>query len=415
MTAPVDPAEISAEMRSWLAEHWDPGLSLVEWRERLVAADWAVPSWPTAWYGRGLPAAADKLVADEIRSAGAVGTPLGAGMSLAAPTIMTHGSDDLRRRVLRPTLTGEVTWTQLFSEPDAGSDLAGLSTTAVRDGDDWIVNGQKVWNTSAHHADYGMLVARTDWDVPKHQGISYFVIPMDQPGVEVRPIRQMNEHASFNEVFLTDAVVPHANVVGGVGDGWAVARGTLAHERSFAARDSGTYPDGRPGRVLDEAEIEAAEWRKTYVWYPQRAGRPDLVVDRARALGCSDDPVVRQEMMKLVSFHRASTWTAARAKAARELGRPPGSEGSIGKLAMSEVARRCNHVHSLIAGAGGMLTDGDDPLDAVVAEVLVSTPAQSIAGGTDEIQHNIIGENVLGLPKEPAVDRGVAFRDVGRG
>ena len=140
-----------------------------------------------------------------------------------------------------------------------------------------------------------------------------------------------------------------------------------------------------------------------------------MTVERARALGRSDDPIVRQEMMKLISFHRASGWTAARAKAARELGRPPGSEGSIGKLAMSEVARRCNHVHSLIAGAHGLLSSGDDPLDAVIAEVLISTPAQSIAGGTDEIQHNIIGENVLGLPKDPAADRGVPFRDVGRG
>ena len=155
-------------------------------------------------------------------------------MSLAAPTIMTHGSDELRTRILRPTITGEVTWTQLFSEPGAGSDLAGLTTTAVRDGDDFVVNGQKVWNTSAHHADYGMLLARTDWDVPKHQGISYFVLPMDQPGVEVRPILQMNRHSSFNEVFLTDARIPAANFVGELGDGWRVARTTLMHERTFA-------------------------------------------------------------------------------------------------------------------------------------------------------------------------------------
>ena len=151
--------------------------------------------------------------------------------------------------------------------------------------------------------------------------------------------------------------------------------------------------------MIDEARDEAAEYNKTYVWYPQRQGRIDLVVERATALGKADDPIVRQAMMRLISFQRAAEWTAGRAQAARQLGRPPGSEGSIGKLALSEVARRCNDVHTMISGAGGMLTESDDPLDAVIAEVLVSTPAQSIAGGTDEIQHNILGENVLGSPQ----------------
>lgn len=417
MSPSVEPAEISAEVRSWLAEHWDAELSLVEWREHLVASGWAVPSWPAQWYGRGLPAVADKLVADEIRSAGAVGTPLGAGMSLAAPTIMTHGSDDLRRRVLRPTLTGEVTWTQLFSEPGAGSDLAALSTTAVRDGDDWIVNGQKVWNTSAHHADYGMLVARTDWDVPKHQGISYFVLPMDQPGVEVRPIRQMNRHASFNEVFLTDARVPAVNVIGDLGDGWRVARTTLMHERTFATLRRPSFPAHR-GRALEEAAAEAAAHFATYVWYPQRAGRADLIVERSSAVGVSDIPSVRDDIARVTSFQRVSEWTARRGQAARALGRAPGPEGSLGKLAASELARRSARAHTGIAGASGMLVDQigttADDLTAIVAEVLVSTPAQSIAGGTDEIQHNIIGENILGLPREPAPDRDLPFRDVTR-
>ncbi len=214
-------------------------------------------------------------------------------MSLAAPTIVTHGSDELRARILRPTITGEVTWTQLFSEPGAGSDLAGLSTTAVRDGDDWIVNGQKVWNTSAHHADYGMLLARTDWDVPKHQGISYFVLPMQQPGVEVRPILQMNRHSSFNEVFLTDARIPATNLVGDLGDGWRVARTTLMHERTFATLRRPSFADGARGRTIEEAAAEAADHFATYAWYPQRAGRADLVVERALpipAFGRSDGP-----------------------------------------------------------------------------------------------------------------------------
>jgi alkylation response protein AidB-like acyl-CoA dehydrogenase len=407
-------ADLRTEVQAWLRANWDPERRLVEWRRLLADAGWAVPSWPIEWHGRGLPAWADKIVADEIRSVGAVGTPLGAGMSLAAPTIVTHGSDELRSRILRPTITGEVTWTQLFSEPGAGSDLAGLSTTAVRDGDDWIVNGQKVWNTSAHHADYGMLLARTDWDVPKHQGISYFVLPMKQPGVEVRPILQMNRHSSFNEVFLTDARIPAANLVGDPGDGWRVARTTLMHERTFATLRRPSFVEGASGRTLDEAVAEAADHFATYAWYPQRAGRADLVADRARHFGRTEDPPVRQAIAELVSFQRANEWTAERARAARALGRAPGPEGSLGKLAASGVARRSARVHGSIAGASAMLTTGADELDAVIAEVLVSTPAQSIAGGTDEIQHNIIGENILGLPREPSTDRDVAFRDVPR-
>jgi alkylation response protein AidB-like acyl-CoA dehydrogenase len=411
---PPTESELRAEVQAWLQSNWDPGRHLIEWRRLLADSGWAVPSWPTTWHGRGLPSWADKLAADEIRRFGAVGTPLGAGMSLAAPTLVTHGSDELRARILRPTITGEVTWTQLFSEPGAGSDLAGLSTTAVRDGDDWIVNGQKVWNTSAHHADYGMLLARTDWDVPKHQGISYFVLPMKQPGVEVRPILQMNRHSSFNEVFLTDARIPATNLVGDLGDGWRVARTTLMHERTFATLRRPSFTGGAAGRTIEEAAAEAADHFATYAWYPQRAGRADLVVGRARHLGRSDDPIVRQAIAELVSFQRANEWTAERARAARTLGRAPGPEGSLGKLAASGVARRSALVHGLIAGASAMLTSGPDELDAVIADVLVSTPAQSIAGGTDEIQRNIIGENILGLPRDPNADRNLAFRDVPR-
>ncbi|MEM8922706.1 MAG: acyl-CoA dehydrogenase family protein [Actinomycetota bacterium] len=406
--------EVADEVRTWFHQAWNPTLTLLEWRERLVDAGWAVPSWSSTWFGRDLPAWADRVAHHTIRAEGGVAVPPGGGMGLAAPTVYDHGSDELKRRFLRPTITGELLWCQLFSEPTAGSDLAGLKTTAVRDGDNWIVNGQKVWNTSAHHADYGILVARTDWDAVKHAGLTYFLIEMDQPGIEVRPIRQMNDHSSFNEVFLTEARVPHRNVVAGVGDGWMVARGTLAHERRFAGRNTRSFRADVGGRVIDEARHEAEEHERTYVWYPQRQGRADLLIERAAATGRSTDPVVRQHIAEVHSLHRAAGFTAERAKAARALGRPPGSEGSIGKLSLSHVARRANRAHTAITGAQGMLRTGDDELDAVVAEVLVSTPAQSIAGGTDEIQHNILGENMLGLPKEPAVDRGMPFRDVGR-
>lgn len=396
---------IENDVLAWFDDAWDPALSLLEWRERLVDSGWAVPSWSPDWYGKGLPTWAGRVAHQTIRTAGGVAVPLGGGFGLAAPTMYDHASDELKAKYLRRTLTGELTWCQLFSEPGAGSDLAGLNASAVRDGDQWIVNGQKVWNTSADHADMGILVARSDWDVPKHAGLTYFLIDMHQPGIEVRPIRQMNDHASFNEVFLTDARIPHENVVGEVGSGWKVTRGTLAHERSYSTNRDVRFARDASGRVVAEARAEAAEYNKTYVWYPQRQGRLDLVVNRARAAGRENDPVLRQEMMKVISLHRAAEWTAHRARAARELGRPPGSEGSIGKLALSEVARRCNHVHSMISGANGMLARTADPLDAIVAEVLLSTPAQSIAGGTDEIQHNILGERVLGLPREPAPNR----------
>ncbi len=415
-TDALDAESIAADVRSWVGEAWDPELPLVEWRRRLLEARWAVPSWPTRWHGRDWPAWTDDVVADALRVAGAVGLPVGGGPALAGPTILAHGPDHVRERFLGPLLTGEETWCQLFSEPGAGSDLAGLTTTAIRDGDRWIVNGQKVWNTSAHHADYGILVARTDWDAPKHRGLSYFALPMKQPGVEVRPLRQMNDHASFIEVFLTDAEIPADHLIGEEGGGWAVALTTLAFERRFGVLMQ--RPRGEPasGRAAEEAAREAAEHLRTYSWYPQRAGRADLAVPHAQRAGRADDPVVRQELARLFAMQRASAWTAERAKAARSLGRPPGAEGSIGKLALSHVARQASRVHSLIAGAGGLLagTDPAAPFDGVIAEIHISVPAQSIAGGTDEIQRNILGEKILGLPREPALDRDVPFRDVPR-
>ena len=278
------PAEVRAQVAAWLAEAWDPELSLAQWRARLADSGWACPAWPLRWYGRGLAAAAAGVVAQEFARSGAVAAPEGVGMNLAGPTILEHGSDELKRRFLRPTVTGEISWCQLFSEPGAGSDLAGLAARAERDGDEFVVSGQKVWNTSAHHADFGLLLARTDWDAPKHRGITYFVLPMHQPGVDVRPLRQMNGHASFNEVFLDQARVPAGNVIGDVGGGWAVALTTLAHERRLAppARLS---PGTEPGRTAREAAAESERAMAPYRWYPQRAGRPDLVIERAAAAG----------------------------------------------------------------------------------------------------------------------------------
>ncbi|MFM8554385.1 MAG: acyl-CoA dehydrogenase family protein [Acidimicrobiales bacterium] len=406
----MDERTLRAEVRAFVSANWDPQMSLHEWRGYLVDSGWAVPSWPVRWYGRGLPAWADAVVRSEIQACGAVSSiPSG----LAGPTILEQGPDEVRERFLRPLLTGEEIWCQLFSEPSAGSDLAGLTATAVLDGDEWVVNGQKVWNTSAHHADLGMLLARTNWDAPKHEGITYFVLPMRQPGVEVRPLRQANHHSSFNEVFLTDARIPRAWVVGEPNRGWTAALATLAHERSFAVLGRTDLRNISPGRALDELREEAAESARVYSWYPQRAGRADLAVPHATQAGRSKDPVVRQEVARLVSMWRIGQWTAERATAARRLGRPPGAEGSIGKLSLSNVARQANRVHTVLAGANGMLagSDPDARMDGVIAEILISTPAQSIAGGTDEVQRNILGEKFLGLPKEPDPAKGTPYRE----
>jgi alkylation response protein AidB-like acyl-CoA dehydrogenase len=353
------------------------------------------------------------MVAAELEAAGAVGPPSGSGMGLAAPTLLEHGSDEIKSRLLRPIVLGEDLWCQLFSEPGSGSDLAGLTTRAERDGDEWVISGQKVWNTSAQHADLAMLVARSNWDVPKHAGITYFVLPMHQDGVEVRPLRQMNGYSSFNEVFLNEARVPAANVVGGVDDGWKVALATLAHERRLGA------PFRRPtvrsgGRAVSEALAEAAEAMAPYVWYPQRAGRPDLAFQVAHAADRGRDPVIRQELARLHALVQVARWTAQRASSMRALGRPPGPEGSLGKLHGSLIARQAARVHGALGGPHALLTGATGASGGVVAEILVSVPAVSIAGGTDEIQHNILAERVLGLPREPSVDHDIPFRQVAR-
>ncbi len=262
------PEGVRAEVRSWLHDAWDPDIDLSAWRSRLVDARWAMPSWPERWFGRGLPAWADRVVGDELRAYGAVGNPIGAGMSLAAPTLLEHGSDELIEQLLRPTVIGVLRWCQLFSEPGAGSDLANASTRARLDGDEWVIDGQKVWTTSAHHADLALLLARTDPGAPKHQGLSYFVLSMQQPGVEVRPIRQMNRHSSFNEVFLTEARIPADHLVGEARrrmadrSNHALARAVVRHTPAAATSAAGRGPwprrpagRCRSGRALRDVRL----------------------------------------------------------------------------------------------------------------------------------------------------------------
>ena len=405
---------IRREVREWLEANWNPDEDLVAWRNLLADVGWGMPVWPNQWHGRDLPQALAPVVDEEFARLDAVGVAKTGIRLLAAATLLEHGSDAHKARFLRRILTGEDTWCQLFSEPGSGSDLAGATTRADRHGDHWIVNGQKVWTTSAHHADYGLLLARTDWDVPKHQGLSYFVLDMHQEGVEVRPLKQMNGHASFNQVFFTDAVVPAENLVSTVGNGWQVAITTLMHERRGADGLRGVQRErDLPGRIYEQEREETAVALEPYKWYPQRAGRVDLVIERAQATGRNTDPATRQEIAKLLTMARSAEWTARRARAAQQQGRPQGPEGSLGKLASSNIARQASHVHTLIAGANAMLAGEDGDQGGLIAEILVSVPATSIAGGTDEIQRNIIAERVLGLPKEPRMDTG-PFRDVKR-
>ena len=352
-------------------------------------------------------------VDEEFDRIGAVGVAKMGIRTLAAATILAHGTDLHKEKFLRRILTGEDTWCQLFSEPGSGSDLAGAMTRAERRGNKWVVNGQKVWTTSAHRADYGLLLARTNVDVVKHKGLAYFILEMRQPGVEVVPLRQMNGHASFNQVFFTDAEVAPEFLVEEDGDGWKIATTTLMHERRGAdgLRRYAKATD-RPERIYQEEGKEIAIDLEPYKWYPQRTGRVDLVIQRAKETGRNADPVVRQEIAKLMTMARCAEWTARRARAAQAEGRPQGPEGSLGKLAASYIARAANQVHTMISGADAMLTGKDGPMNGTIAEILVSTPAISIAGGTDEIQKNIISERVLNMPKEPRIDTDRPFRDV---
>ncbi|MEM7001609.1 MAG: acyl-CoA dehydrogenase family protein [Pseudomonadota bacterium] len=407
-------AEIKAQVGAWLNENWDVQRPLRAWREILVEGGWAAPTWPVEFFGRGFDEDQAAAVAEVFVEKGAVGVAQAGPGRLASHTILVHGTDAQKQKYLRPILTGEHAWCQLFSEPGSGSDLAGLTTKAEKDGDRWVINGQKVWNTSAHHADFGILVARTDWDVPKHQGISYFLIDMHQPGVEVRPLRQMNGHASFNEVFMSDASVLAEDMLGAEGEGWTIAGTTLSAERQgFAGDRSGGAARHLDGPIYQEYRDELAIALEPYTWYPQRAGRVDLTVPRAMQTGAIKDPHVRQELAKLLTLQHASELAASNAVAKRRAGVRVIPEGSVGKLAASVIARQAAHVHTMISGTDAMLTGEHSPEEGIIAEILVSVPAISIAGGTDEIQKNIISERVLGMPKEPRFDTG-PFRDVPR-
>jgi alkylation response protein AidB-like acyl-CoA dehydrogenase len=411
----INEDSVRAEVRAWLAANWNPELGLVEWRNILADSGWGVPHWPSRWYGRDLPVGLVPVVEEEFKSVGAIGVAKVGIRTLAAATILAHGTDMHKEKFLRRILTGEDIWCQLFSEPGSGSDVAGAVTRAEFRGNQWVVNGQKVWTTSAHKAHWGLLLARTDWDLVKHKGLSYFIIDMKQPGVTVQPLRQMNGYASFNQVFMTDAKVEPEFLVADVGQGWAVTTTTLMHERRGAdGLRTWAIASDKPGRAYDEEREEIRTTMEPYKWYPQRAGRVDLIMPRAKVTGGINDPVIRQEIAKVLIMSKAAEWTARRSRTAQEQGKPQGPEGSLGKLASSHIARAAARVHTQLSGANALLTAEDSPMGGVIAEILISVPATSIAGGTDEIQRNIISERVLRMPKEPREDTDRPFRDVPR-
>ena len=371
----------------------------VEFRGRQYDLGLAWVHFPEGYGGLGLPPASQRLIDQQLYAAGA--RPPGMrhffGLAMAGPTIVTNGGDEVRSRLLRRAFTGEDAWCQLFSEPGAGSDLAGLSTRAVRDGDEWVISGQKVWNTFAHLADRGMLVARTDPEAPKHKGLTYFALDMHAPGVEVRPLRQLTGEAEFNEVYMSEVRVPDGDRVGDVGDGWRVAMTTLMNERTTIGGGGGAPPRGA-GAIAEAVRI----WQEE-------------VTDH--------DPAVRDRLMRLWIEAEALRLTNLRAGQNRRAGNP-GPEGSIAKLKFAEVNMAIYELCVDLLGADALVgydyemrrTEGlgltGPPGSA--RKMFLRARANSIEGGTSEIQRNILGERVLGLPGEPRIDKDLPWSQVPR-
>jgi alkylation response protein AidB-like acyl-CoA dehydrogenase len=418
------------ELRAWLQDNWDPDLTVGDWWGRLGLAGWAAPYLPANAYGRDLSRADAVRVEQEIASFGALGAPAGLGLLLAAPTIATHGTQAQIDRYVKGIVTGQDSWCQLFSEPQAGSDLAGLQTRAVADGDEWVVNGQKVWTSGGQVADLGMLLARTDPDAPKHRGISYFAIDMHQPGMDIRPLREMTGRALFNEVFISDARVADDARIGDRGEGWRVANTTLAFERAGLGAGGGSAAGGSgamPGTVMGHLPMRAGDFVGTRRRGSNAAGPGSvgggamMLTELARTRGVLDDPVTRQALIRLYILGELGRFNAARVKAAKIAGKDIPGMPNIAKLSMSEMMRLLRDVGLRIAGPYGMLhayVDEERPglVEATgmpalpgVTEMALFAQAPAIYGGTDQVQRNIIGERVLGLPKEPGPDRDTPF------
>jgi len=357
---------------------------------RLGEAGWATPTWPRECGFLGLSGAQTRIVNDELNRYRAYRSFNIIGIGMAGPTIIQWGSEEQKHRYLMPMASHTEIWCQLFSEPGAGSDVAGLATRAVRDGDEWIVNGQKVWTTLAHIARWGMLVARTDPDQPKHKGLTYFVVDMHAPGVDVRPLKQMTGDAEFNEVFFSDVRVPDDQRLGPEGEGWAVATTTLMNERAALSGAGSTGGANVGGGPVD-----------------------DLVLEAKRS-GAWADPVLRDRLVRAVIEGRIIKMTNLRAAAARRVGQQPGPEGSVTKLFQAEYNRRLQELAVDLRGGRAMAWPAGDQAAQATVRGFLRSRANTIEGGTSEIMRNILGERVLGLPKEPQVDRDIPWKDVRR-
>lgn len=360
------------------------------WQAKKFDEGWAVLTWPKEYGGQGLSRVEAVVWGQEEAKFKTPPNIYGIGHGMLGPTLMAHGTPEQKAKYVKEMARGQVVWCQLFSEPAAGSDLAGLRTSAVRDGDDWIINGQKIWSTGAHYSDWGMIVTRTDPNAPKHAGLTYFIVDMKAKGVTIRPIKQINGGSGFNEVFFEDVRVPDSNRLGAVGDGWRVALTTLMNERVAIGAGGGA---GRFRELLNLAR------------QARRNGRPAIA-----------DSAVRQRLADIYIKSQGLKYTGMRTLSALSQGQTPGPEGSIGKAVGAPLAQQMAAFALELQGALGAVHDAAVvPQDALWQDSYLGTPGIRIAGGTDEILRNIIAERVLRLPPEIRVDKDRPFRDVPSG
>ncbi len=360
------------------------------WTAKKADGKWACIGWPVEHGGRGASRIESVIWEQEEAKFPTPPNMFTIGQGMLGPTIMVHGTDAQKSRYLGPMLRADEVWCQLFSEPAAGSDLAGLATRAVRDGDDWIVNGQKIWTSGAQYCDYGMLLTRTNPENPKHSGITYFIVDMRSPGIEVRPIRQMSGASGFNEVFFSDLRVPDSNRVGQVDEGWRGALTTLMNERQ-------TLSGGGVGPGFDEL----FELSRTV----RRSGRVAI-----------EDDAVRARLADIYVRQKGVQFTRYRSLSALSRGGTPGPESSIGKIVSAPLRQQMASFALDLLGVAGGIVDADAmPIGASFSEAYLASPGGRIAGGTDEVLRNIVAERVLGLPAEPRLDKGVPFSKIPTG
>jgi alkylation response protein AidB-like acyl-CoA dehydrogenase len=428
--------ELVDEFRAWLEQNWDPDITVGEWWERLGTSGWGAPTLPTNAYGKGLSRPDAMRISAELGKVGALGPPAGLGLLLAAPTIATHGTQEQIDLYVREIVTGQKGWCQLFSEPGAGSDLAGLSTKAVEvDGGEFVINGQKVWTSGGNMADMGMLLARTDPTVPKHQGITWFAFNMLQPGVDVRPLREMTGHAMFSEVFFSDARVSKDAIINGINNGWQAANTTLAFERAGLGAGGGGGAGGfaAPGTKMGHLDKRVGDFVPKNAGEQPKRGRNGgrqrmsgaaLFVGLAKGNGKWSNPVVRQKLANLHILGEIGRLNGERHKATRATGGDIPGMANISKLLMSEIVRQSRDIGLQLIGPQGLLA-AQTPEEQKVIDEATGNPfhggiigqalmaqAPPIYGGTDQIQLNVIGERVLGLPKDIRDDHVKPFNEV---